>query len=267
MNWRIDLSRFLYRLADWMQSVPIFLMRPEDVTEFTRGTYSRPNLVETWSRPEYVDVGLDSDEIALLEKMPVRTGRLLLLGLGGGREAISFAKRGFTVTGVDFVTEMVAQAKANARRHHVKIEGLVQDFSNLGIAPASFDVIWFSTGLYSAIPTRAMRISALKRMRRALRPGGCVVCQFTWDPSGGPYSCRRRRLGALVAFLTSGNRGFEHGDQLQGGLEFMHSFRSEDELRSEFDFSGLVVHHWNVFSDSCMRGAILVNEPANGETH
>ena len=105
------------------------------------------------------------------------------MGVGGGREAIPLAQKGFEVTGVDFVPEMVAQAKANARRHNVEIEGLVQDISNLEVAQASFDVIWFTTGLYSSIPTRALRISMLQRIHHALRQEGCVVCQFSWNPS------------------------------------------------------------------------------------
>ena len=174
MNWRISFSRFLLHIADGLQSVPVFLMRPADLVEFTRDSYARSKLVESWSSSDLVDQGLNINEVTLLERIPVQSGRLLLLGLGGGREAIPLAKQGFAVTGVDFVWEMVAQAKANARRHHVEIEGLVEDLINLEVAHNSFDVKWFSTGSYSYIPSRACRISVLKRMHTALRQKGCV---------------------------------------------------------------------------------------------
>ncbi|MGO9570884.1 MAG: class I SAM-dependent methyltransferase, partial [Desulfomonilaceae bacterium] len=140
MNWRIAFSWFLFRLAGWIQSLPVFLMRPRDLIAFTRSSYARSNLVEGWSRPQFVENGPDDNEVHLLKIMPVQTGRLLLLGVGGGREAIPLAQKGFDVTAVDFVPEMVAQAKENARRHNVDIAGLVQDISQLEVSRASFDV-------------------------------------------------------------------------------------------------------------------------------
>jgi ubiquinone/menaquinone biosynthesis C-methylase UbiE len=134
----------------------------------------------------------------------------------------------------------------------------VQEISNLEVAPASFDVIWFSTALYSSIPTRDSRLSALQRMHRILRSGGCVVCQFSWNPCAGHYSARTQGLGHLVALLTFGNCRFEDGDQLHAGLEFVHYFKSENELRSEFEAAGFSIHYLNVCEDFCMSGAILV---------
>ena len=233
-------------------------MRPKDLIELARSSYAKPDLVDEWSAPQLVDEGLNNDEIHLLERMPVRTGRLLLLGIGGGREAIAFAQRGFEVTGVDFVPEMVAHAKANARRHHVEIEALVQDISDLEVAQASFEVVWFSTDGYSFIPTRRLRISMLQRLHHALRPGGCVVCRFSWNTSGGTCSPWRQRLGALVASLTFGNREAEDGDLLLGGFEFIHSFQSESELCSEFEAAGFSIHYLSVGEETCMAGAILV---------
>jgi len=231
-------------------------MRPKDFIELARNSYAKPDLVEDWSAPQLVDDGLNEDEVRLLERTPVKTGRLLLLGVGGGREAIPLAKQGFEVIGVDFVPEMIAHAKANARRQHVEIEGLVQDICSLKVPPGTFDVVWFTTGLYSSVPTRACRISVLQSIHNALRQRGCVVCQFYWDPSGA-NSRRRQRLGALVASLTFGNREAEDGDLLLGNVEFIHLFRSEHELRSEFEAAGFSVN----YLDTCTGGAILVKGP------
>lgn len=258
MSFRIAFSWFLFRLAGWIQSLPVFLMKPRDLIDFSRKSYARPNQVTGWSNTQFVSTGLFDDEVQLVEKMPGKTGRLLLLGVGGGREAIPLAQEGFEVTGVDFVAGMVAQAKENARLHNVEIAGLVQDISQLEVSAASFDVIWFSTALYSAIPTRRLRISMLQRVHAALREQGCVICQFSWDPSGPSYSTRRQRVGALVALLTFGNRQFEDGDQLLGSLEFIHSFHSENELRSEFEAAGFSVQYLNLGEQVCMGGAILV---------
>lgn len=55
------------------------------------------------------------------EKIPLKQGRVLVLCMGGGREAIALAQRGFEVVGVDFVPEVLEKARENAapgRCHH-----------------------------------------------------------------------------------------------------------------------------------------------------
>jgi len=258
MGWRIPFSRFLFRLAGWIQSLPVFLMSPEDLIDFTRTSYARPHVVKGWGDNEFVAAGLTDDEVHLLEKMPVGQGQLLLLGVGGGREAIPLAQKGFDVTGVDFVPEMVAQAQSNALNHEMEIRGLVQDISKLEVTSASFDVIWFSTALYSQIPTRSLRIAMLQRIYHALRPDGCVVCQFNFDGSGRGFSVWGKRMRRLVAFVTWGNRQYEDGDHIHAGIEFIHSFCNEEELFSEFEAAGFSVHYLNICEPFCMAGAILV---------
>ncbi len=61
-----------------------------------------------------------------------------------------------------------------------------------------------------------------------------------------------------MALLTGGNREFEDGDQLLGGLEFIHCFHSEHELCSEFEAAGFSVHRLNIGEGSCTGEAILV---------
>ncbi|MBI4966376.1 MAG: class I SAM-dependent methyltransferase [Desulfomonile tiedjei] len=257
VSWRVHLSRFLFRLAGWIQSLPVFLMRPKDLIDFTRTSYSRRHIIEGWSEKQFVDSGLTADEVHLLEKMPIKKGRLLLLGLGGGRDAIRLAQEGFDVTGVDFVPEMLARAQANAWGHNVEIGGVVQDISNLDVPRDSYDVVWFSTGLYSQIPTRSLRISLLERVRKALRSDGCVVCQFDFNRSGD-FSLWGKRLRKFIAVVTRGNLQYEDGDHIHAGFEFAHSFSNEEELRSEFEAAEFSVHYLSIREPICMTGSILV---------
>jgi ubiquinone/menaquinone biosynthesis C-methylase UbiE len=258
MTWRVKLCKTLFRLADLLKSLGPFLMKPEDLIAFSRSCYANPKQVKWWSDPQYSEIGLYDNEVNLLERIPVRTGRLLLLGVGGGREAIPLAQRGFEVTGVDHVPEMVARAQANARRHNLDIQGLVQDVTNLEVPQNYFDVIWFSTALYSTIPTRSRRIAVLHCIFNALRPQGCVVCQFNWNPHGAVFSPRGKRLRTLVARLTFGNREFEDGDQLSGDREFIHSFRRTSDLISELEASGFSIYHLETYDEICQGGAILM---------
>jgi len=114
--------------------------------------------------------------------------------------------------------------------------------------------------LYSAVFTRARRVEMLRRISRALRPGGILVVSFHWDPRArrGARAVAARRL---VAWLTLGNTGYENGDILSGTLEFRHAFGAEQDLRAEFAAGGFEVLHLTVF-DGMMRGGAVLRGPA-----
>src|SRR5512136_727202 len=108
MHLRISFGRFLLRTGRFIQSLAVMVMKPGDLVEFTRRTYADPRSQNGWTAPALVDTGLSASERELLDRIPFRRGKLLVLGVGGGREAIPLAKMGFEVTGVDFVPELVA---------------------------------------------------------------------------------------------------------------------------------------------------------------
>jgi len=145
-----------------------------------------------------------------LARCPVRGGRALVLDVGGGREAIPLARLGYQVMGVDFVPEMIAAARANAAAVGLEIDGLVQEVSQLDVPPESFDLVWISARMYSSIPTRRRRVAMLRRIRRCLRPGGCFIAMFDWDPGqrGSWAGLWARRLLALA---TLGHLSYEPG--------------------------------------------------------
>jgi SAM-dependent methyltransferase len=261
---RISLARFMIRMGQRIQSLSLVVMCPGDLVEFSRQSYARPTQVANWSEVGLVDGGLRSDELGLLEQSPVESGRLLLLQVGGGREVIPLAQRGFQVTGVDFIPGMVEQAKAHAARHGVHLEGLVQEISRLDVAPASFDLAWLSARMYSCVPTRLWRVEMLRRIRQALRPGGCFICQFAWNPKL-QISPRGWWLRRVLACLSWGYRQFEPGDMLWGDTEFLHVFGNKNALRAEFVEGGFEVLHLEI-SDSMGRGSAVLQKKGEGPT-
>jgi len=174
---RLSLARLLIRVGKFVQSTALMVMRPDDLVEFSRQMYTRPHNVKSWGRPDLVERGLHPEEEALLEHLPGQEGRLLL-GVGGGREAIPLARLGFCVTGVDFVPGMVQLAQENAARQGLAIEGLVQEISALDVPAGAYDVVWLTAAMYSCMPTRERRVGMLLRVRQTLRPGGHFVCGF-----------------------------------------------------------------------------------------
>ena len=153
MKLHIALARGLIRLGAFIQKSAVMVMTSDELVEFSRQHYAKLRSIEGWNRDDVVAEGLHPEELQLLERLPPRTGQLLLLGVGGGREAISFARMGFDVTGVDFIPEMVEGAIANAARYNVQIKGLVQDIAALDVPTEAYDVVWIFAGMYSCLPS------------------------------------------------------------------------------------------------------------------
>jgi SAM-dependent methyltransferase len=235
------------------------VMKPDDLIEFSRQTYAKTDNVESWSSDELIESGLDPDEASLLDKVPFKEGSLLLLGIGGGREALYFAERGFEVTGVDFSEGMVKNALENAQRRELTFSGIVQEISQLDVPDNSYDVVWLSSAMYSSIPTKKRRLMMLKRISKALKPGGYFICQFHWD-TGLNTSQKGEFMRRIVSLLTLGNFEFEKGDMLWHNIEFVHAFSSEKDLLSEFEESYFDVKHVQIFKENMRGGAVLINE-------
>jgi SAM-dependent methyltransferase len=238
---RVRLARGLIGLGALVQSLALVVMKPDDLTEFSRQTYSRPDNVDGWAEDAIVDSGLNDQEPELAEAAKAAApGKLLLLGVGGGREAIALARMGYDLTGVDFVPQMVRRAIQNAARRGFTIQGMVQEVSRLDVPAGAYDVVWLSSSMYSCVPTRARRVGMVRRIARALKPGGLFLCQFHWRP--GPQPARRGDIvRRLVAICTLGNLTYEPGDTLWFNIEFLHGFASEDAVRSELEEGGVRV--------------------------
>lgn len=259
MQLHIALARALIRLGAFIQSSAVMVMSSDDLVEFSRQHYAKPTSIDGWNRDDLVAGGLNSDEQQLLEHIPLRTGQLLLLLVGGGREAIPFAQMGFDVTGVDFIPAMVERAIANAARHNAPIHGIVQDIAALDVPAEVYDIVWLFAAMYSCLPTRDRRVQMLQRVRRALKPGGYFACQFHWDTRQA-FSRKGERLRQIIACLTMGNRSYERGDMLWGYVEFIHAFSSESDLLAEFAAGGFDVAWLNIPTDMHMRGEALLQK-------
>ena len=256
MNPRILIARFLIKLGRFIQELAVTVMRPDDLVEFSRQSYARTPEVIAWGEKKWIERGLTPEETRLVEKTAIEKGKLLILGGGGGREAIFFARKGIDVTAIDYVAAMVDETRKNAERYGVNINASAQEMSTLNLPDGFYDFIWISMGLYSAVPTAKRRVNMLNRIRKGLKPKGYLFCQFHWDPKKGA-SFKAEFAKKVFAFLTLGNFGYEKGDMLWGNTEFLHAFTSEDSLRTEFDQRGykLITIHLN--KDTRRAGAIL----------
>lgn len=263
MSRRINLARGLIKLGAFIQSLAVMVMKPGDLSEFSRQSYASERSINDWSGESCLTSGLYADELALLDSVPVKTGRLLLLGVGGGREAIPLARMGFQVTGLDFVAGMVERARHNAAQRGMQIEGLVQNFANLDVPRGAYDVVWMSRAMYSCVPTRAQRVQLVTRIANALKPGGFFLCQFQTQAESQP-SRKATAARRLFAALTLGNTAYEPGDLLLGNIEFIHEFFSDAAVQSEIEEGGLRVVRFQPGPNHLRRGVVCEKSPVTG---
>ena len=237
---RIKLSLFVNKAGRFLQELPVYFLKPSQLKKISRDSYSTSSSLDLWTGEDFVNLGLFPGEKELFELLPGKKGNLLLLGIGGGREALVLGKAGYKITGVDFVKELVEKSVEYGKKSGIEINGIVEEITNIEFAPESFDVIWYSCSIYSSIPGRKNRINSLVRSGKMLRPDGHIACFFYWNPNVRSGKIRWK-IGKLISILTFGNLGYERGDIFKDNLEFLHAFSDKEVLKSEFNESGYEV--------------------------
>lgn len=124
-------------------------------------------------KPAYLDKS--ADWIASIAR-----GDLLDLGCGPGLYAERFARRGFTVTGVDLSERSIEHARASAEGQGLSIRYLRQNYLDIDFQDA-FDIAVLIYCDYGVLPP-ADRAAVLTNVRRALRPGGLFLLD-AWTPA------------------------------------------------------------------------------------
>lgn len=108
----------------------------------------------------------------------IRSGdRVLDLACGTGVVAVTAARRGATVTGLDLTPELLDVARDNAQIASVEIDWREGDVESLPFASDSYDVVVSQFGhMFAPRPD-----VAVNEMLRVLRPGG-IIAFSTWPP-------------------------------------------------------------------------------------
>lgn len=185
---------------------------------------------EVYARWRASEIGATTERLEcqlVLELVGDVSGRRVLdVGCGDGELAVTLAKRGAIVTGIDISAAMIDAAKAQAGKHDADIAFHVASAEELPFPTGQFDVVTAITILcFVDEPDPIFR-----EVARVLRPGGRFVIGelgkwSTWAAA--------RRIRAWM------------GSQLWR----MAQFRTARELQSSAEEAGLVVES--------VRGAIF----------
>lgn len=127
-------------------------------------------------------------------------GSLLDSGCGTGDIALFFAKRGNTVTGIDYLEEPIKRAKRKAAEQSVPVTFLVKDAMTLKDWNERFDNA-LDSGLFHVF-TDADRITYVAGLATVLKPGGrlYLMCFSNEEPgTEGPRRVSQDELRAAFA--------------------------------------------------------------------
>ncbi|MGW3727464.1 methyltransferase domain-containing protein [Streptomyces sp. NPDC000851] len=123
---------------------------------------------------------------------------VLELGAGHGRDALYFAREGFTVQATDFSATGLEQLRAAARHQQLaeRVTTAVHDVREpLPLPDASVDAVFAHMLLCMALSTKEIHV-VVGEIRRVLRPGGTFV--YTVRHTGDAHY----------------NTGIAHGDDI-----------------------------------------------------
>lgn len=195
--------------------------------------------------PEFVDhyrealgrMGLWESEDILIERFLSKEQRVLDLGCGTGRVAFGLWERGFrNVEGLDLSPGMIEVARQHARETKRGVQFGVGDATALPYPDNSFDGVIFGFGGLMQIPGREPRRTALRQVRRILRPAGVFI-----------FTTHDRDMEEYREFWKSEAKqplpeGLEFGDVYEEGphgMVFVH-VPDQSEVEEDLEATG-----WN----------------------
>jgi SAM-dependent methyltransferase len=242
LDW---IGRRVSRLADLLRGLLPALLPPAELSRLVR-EYYLPGYVGKELDPAGLvalppEEDLDVWEWNVLERHGVRSGRILVMGAGTGRESIGMARRGLSVVGLDSSLDAIRTARLLAAFQGVPVKLHQGDYLALPYAARSFNYAVLSAIMYSAIPGKAHRRAWLRDLARVLVPGGLAILSFQ-PRIGAPGRLERlcARLNRVLLRLPGANRAYQPGDDCTS-IHFLHRFEDEAEIRAEVTDAGLTV--------------------------
>lgn len=116
-------------------------------------------------------------------------GSILDAGCGTGENALFFASKGYTVTGIDFLDGPISEAKAKAVQRTLSATFLVRDVLKLEGWEERFDNV-IDSGLFH-IFSDADRVRYVHGLESVLKPGGRLLLLCFSDQVPGDVGPRR----------------------------------------------------------------------------
>ena len=203
----------------------------EDFHAIDQAHYGANPLYQT---DEHNRRGLMEWEEAALGKYFPPSGTLLATSVGGGREVLALAARGYAVEGYECHPALTRYAQAFLEREGCPFPVHLLARDEAPESSTAFDGAVVGWGSYMLMPGRQRRVRFLRGVRRLLREGDPVLLSFFTRQRDSPRARIVAKVGTIVRRLR-GAEPVEIGDDLRPN--YTHRFTSA-EVASEMAEAG-----------------------------
>jgi cyclopropane fatty-acyl-phospholipid synthase-like methyltransferase len=135
------------------------------------------NPKERWSQrfqtEDYI-FGEMPNEYLVSQRAQLKSGKVLAIADGEGRNGVWLAQQGFDVDTFDFIESAVDKASKLASSRNVKVNAVCSDWQNFDWKPASYDNI---VGVFFQFVGPEERAQIFEKMDLALKPDGVLLIQ------------------------------------------------------------------------------------------
>jgi len=131
-----------------------------------------------------------------------RSGRVLAVADGEGRNGVWLAEQGLDVVSLDFSPSAQRKARALAKERGVTVTFLQGDVHTFDYPEAAFDVV---AEIFTQFSTPANRALKWAGTRKALKPGGLLIIQG-YAPKQLQYSTGGRRRSGISIHVRCSRR-------------------------------------------------------------
>ena len=146
---------------------PIALSQGEGESDSTKARWD-----ERYDRDMYI-YGKEPAAFLIQKMDELKKGKVLVLAMGEGRNAVYLAQNGFDVTGVDISEVAIEKCNRLAKERNTTVNAVVADLTDYDMGEGQFDLI---TKFYYYEP------SIFPQIIDALKPGGMFILeQFSID--------------------------------------------------------------------------------------
>ena len=145
---------------------------------------------------------IPSPQPAFVEAADQITGTILDPGCGTGENALFFAQRGNSVTGIDFLEEPIKRAKQKAAERGLSVNFLVMDALALKEISQVFDNV-IDCGLFHVF-SDGDRKKYVEGLTGVLKPGGRLFLMCFRDEEPGTAGPRRISKAEIQAAFSDG---------------------------------------------------------------
>lgn len=173
------------------------------------------------------DTGVSPPELLeFIQENP--PGRAIDFGCGTGTNAITLARNGWHVTGIDFIGKAIKTARRKASRAGLDINFITGDVTDISAVQHDFDLV-LDIGCFHTL-SLAKREVYLSNLDRLLKPGGSFLL-YGWLDTGQDESVGIREIDIEILNdkleMVDQAIGTERGMQPSTWLRFL---RHPDEL-------------------------------------